>query len=81
MPQLRLDRESVRKQYEMSLKRLGIDFIDMYMIHWPFAAEYLEEGWATLAELEKKAKSAASVFPIFPSNKWKCSNPFIRWPS
>ena len=56
MPQLRLDRESVRKQYEMSLKRLGIDFIDMYMIHWPFAAEYLEEGWATLAELEKEGK-------------------------
>jgi len=40
----------------MSLKRLGIDFIDMYMIHWPFAAEYLEEGWATLAELEKEGK-------------------------
>ena len=56
MVQLRLDRESVRKQYEGSLKRLGIDFIDMYMIHWPFAAEYLEEGWAALAELEKEGK-------------------------
>ena len=51
MVQLRLDRESVRKQYEGSLKRLGIDFIDMYMIHWPFAAEYLEEGWTNFRKI------------------------------
>jgi aryl-alcohol dehydrogenase-like predicted oxidoreductase len=38
------------------MKRLGIDFIDMYMIHWPFAIEYVEEGWETLAELKKEGK-------------------------
>ena len=55
-PQLRLDRERVRQQCEMSMKRLGIDFIDMYMIHWPFCEQYLEEGWETLAELVKEGK-------------------------
>jgi len=55
-PLMRLDRENVRKQCEMSMKRMGIDFIDMYMIHWPFCADYLEEGWETLAELVKEGK-------------------------
>ena len=53
---LRLDRERVRRQCEQSMKRLGVDFIDMYMIHWPFCAEYIEEGWETLAKLVKEGK-------------------------
>jgi aryl-alcohol dehydrogenase-like predicted oxidoreductase len=56
IPMLRLDRERVRQQCEGSMKRLGIDFIDMYMIHWPFCWEYVEEGWETLAELKKEGK-------------------------
>jgi len=56
LPLLRLDRERVRQQCDESLKRLGIDFIDMYMIHWPFCVEYIEEGWETLAELVKEGK-------------------------
>ena len=53
---LRLDRERVRRQCELSMKRLGVDVIDMYMIHWPFCAEYLEEGWETMAKLVKEGK-------------------------
>jgi aryl-alcohol dehydrogenase-like predicted oxidoreductase len=53
---LRLDRERVRQQCEQSMQRMGIDFIDMYMIHWPFCVEYIEEGWETLAELVKEGK-------------------------
>ena len=34
-PVMRLDRERVRIQCENSLKRMDIDTIDMYMIHWP----------------------------------------------
>jgi aryl-alcohol dehydrogenase-like predicted oxidoreductase len=55
-PYLRLDRERVRLQCELSMKRLGIDFIDMYMIHWPFCVDYIEEGWESLAELKKEGK-------------------------
>ena len=38
---MRLDRERVRIQCENSLKRLGVDTIDMYMIHWPRPQEYI----------------------------------------
>jgi aryl-alcohol dehydrogenase-like predicted oxidoreductase len=53
---MRLDRERVRIQCENSMKRMGIDFIDMFMIHWPNPIEYVEEGWETLAELQKEGK-------------------------
>ena len=53
---MRLDKERVRIQCDNSLKRMGIDSIDMYMIHWPFCVEYLEEAWETLAELKKEGK-------------------------
>ena len=56
IPILRLDRERVRQQCEGSMKRLGIDFIDMYMIHWPFCADYIEEAWETFTELIKEGK-------------------------
>jgi aryl-alcohol dehydrogenase-like predicted oxidoreductase len=52
----RLDRERVREQCEQSMKRIGVDVIDMYMIHWPRCPEYIEEGWAALAELVKEGK-------------------------
>jgi aryl-alcohol dehydrogenase-like predicted oxidoreductase len=52
----RLDRERVRIQCENSLKRLGIETIDMYMIHWPRPIEYVEEAWTTFTELIKEGK-------------------------
>ena len=39
-PYMRLDRERVRIQCENSLKRLDLNSIDMYMIHWPRPQEY-----------------------------------------
>ena len=53
---VRLDRERVRHQCELSMQRMGIDFIDMYMIHWPDPIVYVEEAWETLAELVKEGK-------------------------
>jgi aryl-alcohol dehydrogenase-like predicted oxidoreductase len=55
-PMVRLDKENVRRQCEMSMKRLGVDFIDMYMIHWPFCADYIEEAWETMAQMVKEGK-------------------------
>ena len=55
-PVMRLDRERVRIQCENSLKRLNIDTIDMYMIHWPDPIQYVEEAWETLVELKKEGK-------------------------
>ena len=57
---------SIRREVEGSLKRLGMERIDLYQIHWPLwpsgEAGYdpgtLEEGWETLAALKREGKVA-----------------------
>jgi aryl-alcohol dehydrogenase-like predicted oxidoreductase len=50
-----LSRESILREAEASLKRLGIDAIDLYQIHWPIPEENIEEGWAAFAELKEQS--------------------------
>jgi aryl-alcohol dehydrogenase-like predicted oxidoreductase len=52
----RLKRESVRQECEGSLRRLGVDVIDLYQIHWPEPDEDVEEGWETLQRLKEEGK-------------------------
>jgi aryl-alcohol dehydrogenase-like predicted oxidoreductase len=52
----RLKAESVRKECEDSLRRLGMEQIDLYQIHWPEPDEDIEEGWQTLAKLKEEGK-------------------------
>ncbi len=49
-----LKRESILREAEASLTRLGIDAIDLYQIHWPNPAVDIEEGWAALVELKEQ---------------------------
>ena len=49
-----LRRDSLRREVEGSLSRLGVDAIDLYQIHWPIPDEEIEEGWQTLAELKEE---------------------------
>lgn len=51
-----LKRDSIRRECEDSLRRLNLDAIDLYQIHWPNPDEEIEEGWATLAELQREGK-------------------------
>jgi aryl-alcohol dehydrogenase-like predicted oxidoreductase len=46
-----LKRDSIRREAEASLARLGVDAIDLYQIHWPIPEEDLEEGWSAMKEL------------------------------
>jgi aryl-alcohol dehydrogenase-like predicted oxidoreductase len=46
-----LKRDSILREAEASLARLGIDAIDLYQIHWPIPDEDIEEGWRALADL------------------------------
>jgi aryl-alcohol dehydrogenase-like predicted oxidoreductase len=50
----RLTAKSVRRECEASLRRLRVEVIDLYQIHWPDAD--IEEGWATLAALKEEGK-------------------------
>lgn len=47
---------SIRRECEDSLRRLGIDAIDLYQIHWPIPDEGIEDAWATVAELKQAGK-------------------------
>lgn len=51
-----LTRESIRREVEASLRRLQVDVIDLYQIHWPDPEEYIEEAWATMADLVREGK-------------------------
>jgi aryl-alcohol dehydrogenase-like predicted oxidoreductase len=52
-----LTADSVRRECEDSLRRLRVDAIDLYQIHWPVTdARELAEGWATMAQLQREGK-------------------------
>jgi aryl-alcohol dehydrogenase-like predicted oxidoreductase len=49
-----LKRDSILREADASLERLGLDAIDLYQIHWLNPEEDIEEGWAALAELKEQ---------------------------
>jgi aryl-alcohol dehydrogenase-like predicted oxidoreductase len=49
-----LRRDSLRRELEGSLSRLGVDAVDLYQIHWPIPDAEIEEGWTTLVELREE---------------------------
>jgi aryl-alcohol dehydrogenase-like predicted oxidoreductase len=51
-----LKKDSVMRECEASLKRLQVDTIDLYQIHWPEPDEDLEEGWEALVRLKEAGK-------------------------
>jgi aryl-alcohol dehydrogenase-like predicted oxidoreductase len=52
--------ESLRREIEQSLKRLGVERIDLYQMHWPAEdGTPLEEYWQTLLDLKKEGKARA----------------------
>jgi aryl-alcohol dehydrogenase-like predicted oxidoreductase len=51
-----LKADSIRRECEASLRRLKVDTIDLYQIHWPNPEADIEEGWATLAKLKQDGK-------------------------
>ena len=52
----RLQDWSVRQETENSLRRLGVDVIDLYQIHWPKPDNEIEEGWTEIARLVEEGK-------------------------
>ncbi len=46
----------IREEVEGSLRRLMVDVIDLYQIHWPVPDAEIEEGWTTMAELQREGK-------------------------
>ncbi len=51
-----LKAESIRNECENSLRRLAVDVIDLYQIHWPEPDADVEEGWTEMARLKEEGK-------------------------
>ena len=51
-----LKADSIRRECEASLRRLNVDIIDLYQIHWPQPDEDVEEAWGCLAKLKQEGK-------------------------
>jgi aryl-alcohol dehydrogenase-like predicted oxidoreductase len=51
-----LKAESIRRECEASLRRLQIDVIDLYQIHWPEPDADIQEGWTEMARLREEGK-------------------------
>ena len=51
-----LQRDSVIQECEASLRRLGVDTIDLYQMHWPEPDEDIEEGWSAMVQLLNEGK-------------------------
>ena len=47
---------SIRREVEDSLKRLRLDAIDLYQLHWPDPDADIEEGWTEMARLKEEGK-------------------------
>ena len=52
-----LEADSIRREVEVSLKRLKTDYIDLYQIHWPTGDDAdIVKGWGAIADLIKEGK-------------------------
>lgn len=51
-----LKRQSILAECDASLKRLRVECIDLYQMHWPEPDADIEEGWGTLVELKQLGK-------------------------
>ncbi len=51
-----LSRVSIQRECDDSLKRLNIDRIDLYQIHWPIPDQQIEEAWEAMASCVEEGK-------------------------
>jgi aryl-alcohol dehydrogenase-like predicted oxidoreductase len=51
-----LKKRSIRKECHDSLRRLGIDVIDLYQMHWPEPDEDVEGAWEEMVRLKEQGK-------------------------
>ena len=51
-----LDAKAIGAEADASLRRLGVDVIDLWQVHWPVPDEQLEEAWEAMADVRRQGK-------------------------
>lgn len=51
--------QSIIYECEQSLRRLDVDVIDLYQLHWPDSTTPFEESWGAMVQLQKEGKVKA----------------------
>jgi aryl-alcohol dehydrogenase-like predicted oxidoreductase len=51
-----LDHDSIIRECEASLRRLEVETIDLYQMHWPVPDGQIEEAWEAMARLVEQGK-------------------------
>lgn len=71
-----LRRDFIVQECEDSLRRLNIETIDLYQLHWPVESiDEVAEGWGTLAELKQQGKIRwAGVSNFNPEQLARCQD-------
>jgi aryl-alcohol dehydrogenase-like predicted oxidoreductase len=59
-PQRNLSPDSIRRECEASLRRLGVERIDLYQFHWPDAGTPVEDSWYAMEKLIEQGKVRAA---------------------
>jgi len=54
--QRNLHPRSMRKEIEASLRRLKVDYIDLYQFHWPDKAHPVEKSWEEMVKFKEEGK-------------------------
>ncbi len=68
-----LSRDSILRECEQSLERLGVDYIDLYQCHWPDETTPLKETMKALVELlDQKMIRAIGVSNFTPEMIEEC---------
>jgi len=68
-----LKADSLAEEVEASLRRLGVETIDLYQIHWPNPENDIEEGWDALARLREQGKLRWIGVSNFSVDQMKCA--------
>lgn len=66
-----LKKDSIRKECELSLKRFGVDVIDLYQCHWPDSTTPLDETMEALLRLKEEGKIRAIGVSNFTTEMMK----------